>query len=59
MFWKKETAFIRYIIPDIDHEDDKVKTLLDATVVQVIMLIQEMKNKGLDKYVYLEIKGIV
>lgn len=54
--FEKETAFIRYIIPESEHVDVKVKTLLDAMEVQIIMLIQEMQSKGLEKHVQLEIK---
>lgn len=53
---EKETAFIRYIIPEIEQVDVKVKTLLDAMEVQIVMLLQEMKSKGLEKHVQLEIK---
>lgn len=53
---EKETAFIRYIIPDIEQVDEKVRTLLDAMEVQIIMLMEEMKSKGLEKHIHLEIK---
>ncbi|THE13455.1 ribosomal-processing cysteine protease Prp [Bacillus timonensis] len=54
---EKEPAFIRFIIPDIETADEKVKTLLDAMEVQVAMIIEEMKNKGLYHRIHLEIKG--
>lgn len=53
-----ETAFIRFIIPDIEKEDVRVITLLDAMEVQVSMLIEEMKNKGLEHHVSINIKEI-
>ncbi|MGG4471205.1 ribosomal-processing cysteine protease Prp [Paenibacillus alvei] len=54
---EEEPAFIRFIIPDIKTADEKVKTLLDAMEVQVAMVIEEMKDKGLDHCIQIEIKG--
>lgn len=53
---EKEPAFIRFIIPDIETADEKVKTLLEAMEVQVEMVIEEMKSKGLDHRIQIEIK---
>ncbi|MBT2618457.1 MULTISPECIES: ribosomal-processing cysteine protease Prp [unclassified Bacillus (in: firmicutes)] len=50
-------AFIRFIIPDIENADEKVNTLLDAMEVQIAMVIGEMKSKGLDHRIHLEIKS--
>lgn len=53
---EKEIGFIRYIVPDIDREDDKIRTLLDAMEVQIMMLMEEMKSNDLEKYTNLNIK---
>jgi len=55
---EKETAFIRYIIPNLDQQHDKVITLLEAMQLQALILIEEMKSKGLEKHVHLKIKEI-
>lgn len=54
---EKEPAFIRFIIRDIKTADEKVNTLLDAMELQVAMVIEEMKSKGLDHHIHIEIKG--
>lgn len=56
---EQESAFIRFIIPYIEKEDVKVITLLDAMEVQVTMLIEEMKSKGLGHHVSLDIKEML
>ncbi|MED3554282.1 ribosomal-processing cysteine protease Prp [Cytobacillus praedii] len=54
---ENEPAFIRFIIPDIETADQKVIILLDAMNVQVAMVIEEMKGKGLDHLIHVEIKS--
>jgi integrative and conjugative element protein (TIGR02256 family) len=55
--FEREPAFIRFIMPDTETADEKVKTLFDAMEVQIAMVIDEMKSKGLEHHIHVEIKG--
>lgn len=55
---EKESALIRFIIPDIETTDQKIKTLLDSLEIQLEMIIKEMIEKGLNQHIHLEYKGL-
>lgn len=52
---EEANGFIRFIIPDIEHE--KAITILESMLVQTDMLIANMREKGIDKHVTLEFKN--
>jgi len=53
---EKEPALIRFIIPDIETADQKINTLFDSLEIQLAMIIEEMKTKGLDHHIHVEFK---
>lgn len=53
---EQEKAFIRYLIPEIGQEGEKVQTLLNAVEVHVMMLMQELDDKNLAKYCKIEVR---
>ena len=53
---EKEPALIRFIIPNIETADQKINILLESLEIQLAMVIEEMKEKGLGHYVHLEFK---
>lgn len=55
---EKELALIRFIILDIETADQKVTTLLDSLEIQLAMIVEEMKAKGLDHHIDVEFKGL-
>lgn len=53
---ENENVFIRFVIPNLKDNEEKVYTLFDSMQIQIKMLFEEMKKKNLENHVCIEIK---
>jgi integrative and conjugative element protein (TIGR02256 family) len=51
---EKEKGFIRFVIPNLQDNEEKAYTLFDSMVIQIRMVYEEMRQKNIDKQVIIE-----
>lgn len=49
--FEQDKAFIRFVVPNIEAHKVKIGTLFDSMLLQVQMVIKEMQEKKIDKFV--------
>jgi integrative and conjugative element protein (TIGR02256 family) len=48
-----ETGFIRFVIPNLRDDDEKVHTLFNSMLIQIDMVVEEMREKNLNHIINL------